>query len=58
MSSKRFNVGTFMKARREILKELAEEKANTLTAVKTEQQKIRRLKNKVILHEICCIGVI
>lgn len=57
MSSKRFNVGAYVKARRAILKDLAEEKANTSAAVKTEQQKIRRLKEKVILYEIRLIFV-
>jgi len=48
-SGKRFNVGAFMKAKRALIQDLAEQKAAASKAVKMEQQKIRRLKNKVYL---------
>ncbi|KAK3742019.1 hypothetical protein QZH41_003957 [Actinostola sp. cb2023] len=45
-NNKRFNVGTYMKAKRDILKEVAVEKARQLSSIKYQQEKIRRLKEK------------
>ena len=44
---KRFPVGAFMHAKRELQLNAAIEKARTLTEIKNNQQKIRRLKDKV-----------
>jgi len=43
----RFNVADFVKRKREVLQQLTEDKINALSAVKDQQQKIRRLKDKV-----------
>lgn len=45
--SKQFNVGAFVKAKRNILKEIAVQKASLDASVKCKQQKIRQLKAKV-----------
>lgn len=46
---KRFAVGQFMKAKRDIAVQLAKEKASALSEIKVEQQKVRRLNEKVSL---------
>jgi hypothetical protein len=43
----RFHVGSYVRRKRLVLQQLNEEKINALSAVKTQQQKIRRLKEKV-----------
>jgi len=44
---KRFAVGHFMKAKRELIVQAAQDKASCLKEIKNEQQNLRRLKAKV-----------
>ena len=46
---KRFAVGHFMKVKHNLAAQLAEEKASALSEIKVEQQKVRRLNEKVSL---------
>lgn len=46
---KRFAVGHFMKVKHNLAVQLAEEKASALSEIKVEQQKVRRLNEKVSL---------
>jgi hypothetical protein len=44
---KRFAVGEFMRSKRELTLQAAKEKASVLSEIKNEQQRVRRLKDKV-----------
>ena len=46
-TSKRFAVGHYMKAKRDMTLQLAKEKASLTTAVQNKQQQVRRLTIKV-----------
>lgn len=46
-TSKRFAVGQYTKAKRDMTLQLAKEKASLTTAVQTKQQQVRRLTIKV-----------
>ena len=53
---KRFAVGEFMKAKRDIAVQVAEEKARALSEIKLQQQKVCRLNEKVFFSILCdCI---
>ena len=53
---KRFAVGEFMKAKRDIAVQVAEKKARALSEIKLQQQKVCRLNEKVLFSILCdCI---
>lgn len=57
---KRFAVSQLMKAKHDVTVQLAKEKASALSEIKVEQQKVRRLNEKVSLFcelNLICYGL-